>query len=104
MGKPESRRNARVPCGAAVTLAGPRGIMRGTARDLSLGGFFFLGATLPVGRSFAFTLILDGSNINGVAEARFHHRFDDGAGMGVKFVRIEAEDLKLVQRWVAARL
>ena len=94
----ENRRTPRVPCRAPVSVEGPRGPMRGVCRDISLGGLFFLGPTLPVGRTCEVTIELSpGTRAVAQAECRF---VSDGTGMGLSFARISQEDLGKVERWI----
>lgn len=94
--RPENRKNPRVRCAAPATYEGPRGVVRGQCRDVSQGGFFFLGPPQPVGRSFDFKIDLNGIVVSCNAEVRYHHTYPDGVGMGVKFSRISGEDLQRV--------
>lgn len=103
-GKINNRRNVRVSCGAPARVEGPRGPIRGTCRDLSLGGLFFVGGPLPVGKSAELSIQLPQlGTIQAVVEVRYHHDYPEGPGMGIKFSRISQEHLALVNRWVESR-
>lgn len=99
--KANVRRNVRVSCGAAARADGPRGPVRGACRDLSIGGFFFVGQSFPVGRSLEFAIELPVGRVACVGEVRYQHEYPDGAGVGVRFTRLAQEDLARVQEFVA---
>lgn len=101
-GKINNRRNLRVYCGAPARVEGPRGPIRGTCRNISLGGLFFVGGTLPVGRQAEIAVDLpEFGRIEATGEVRYHHDYPgEGQGMGIKFTRITQEHLALVNRWV----
>ncbi|MHB8876268.1 MAG: PilZ domain-containing protein, partial [Myxococcaceae bacterium] len=82
MSKINNRRNVRVDCGAIAKAEGPRGPLRGVCRNISIGGLFFRGPTLPVGSSAELSIELPSGKIAAVGEVRYHHEFEDGAGMG----------------------
>ncbi len=100
-GKINNRRNERVFCGVPARFDGARGPVRGTCRNLSLGGLFFLGGTAPLGRSIELQLELPEGPVRATGEVRYHHDYgSEGQGMGVRFVRISGEDLARVTRWL----
>lgn len=101
-GRINNRHNGRLFCGVPARFDGPRGPVRGSCRNLSVGGLFFLGGTAPVGRSVELQIELpDGPPIRATGEVRYHHDYgSEGQGMGIRFVRIGAEDLVRVSRWV----
>lgn len=99
--KPNKRRNVRVYCDAPAKAEGPRGPIKGKCKNLSVGGMFFLGPTLPVGQSVEFLIELSGlGKIRAVGEIRYHHTYDEGTGMGVRFTRLAQEDLAVVNRFI----
>ena len=103
MSKTNSRRSPRVFCGAPARADGPRGPIRGICRNLSVGGMFFSGPTLPVGKAMDFAIELaPGAAVRATGEVRYHHQYPDGSGVGVRFVRIAAEDLELLGEYVQA--
>ncbi|MBX5484721.1 MAG: PilZ domain-containing protein [Myxococcaceae bacterium] len=100
-GKINNRRNVRVFCNVPARVEGPRGPIRGTCRNLSVGGLFFLGGVLPVGKTADFTIELPQGKVQAQGEVRYHYEYpNEGQGMGVKFVRITQEHLEWVTRWV----
>lgn len=102
-GKINNRRNVRVFCNAPARVEGPRGPIRGVCRNLSLGGLFFLGGVLPIGKSCEVTIDLPEGRVTAQGEVRYHFNYaDEGVGMGVKFARITQEHLALVTAWVDA--
>jgi len=100
-----SRRNPRVYCGAPGRIEGPQGAIRGTVRNLSRGGSFFLSThLLPVGHSFDMQIQLPGAEpIRAVGEVRYHHQYAEGVGMGIRFVRLGGADLSQISQFVDSR-
>lgn len=96
------RRNLRVFCTAVARAEGPRGPVKGTCRNLSQGGMFFLGQALPVGKSFDFSIELPQGKINVQGEVRYSYTYPEGAGVGVRFTRISQDDLAKVVQYVDA--
>ena len=99
--KTNNRRNVRVYCGAPARAEGPRGPLKGVCRNISLGGMFFAGGTLPVGKQFDFMVDLPVGTVTGTGEVRYHHTYEEGEGMGVRFTRIAQDDLFRIQKFVA---
>ena len=90
-GKPNQRRNVRVLCDLPAEALGARGPIRGTCRNLSQGGLFFVGGPLAVGKSFEFTVSLPTGTFRALGEVRYPHAYPEGAGVGVRFERMERE-------------
>jgi hypothetical protein len=101
-----TRRNARVYCGAKGRLEAPDGPIRGTVRNLSRGGSFFLAKKLlPVGQTVEMSIELPGvPPVRAVGEVRYHYRYLEGEGMGIRFVRLGGDDLQYITEFVDARL
>ena len=98
-----NRRNPRVYCGASGSLEGPRGPVRGRARNISQGGAFFqTGELLPIGKTFELSILLPEGPVTGMAEIRYHHRYVDGEGMGVRFVRVDEEGMRRLGAFIDA--
>lgn len=95
--KVNQRRNLRVDCYATARAEGPRGPVRGVCRNLSMGGFFFLGQSLPVGSNVEFAIELPKGPVTCVGEVRYQFNYPEGPGYGVKFTRLGQEDLTRVQ-------
>jgi hypothetical protein len=104
-GKIQNRRNVRVLCGARAKLDGPRGSVRGSCRNLSIGGLFFIGGSLPIGQTVEITIELPDAagRIEAVGEIRYHHDYPEGPGMGIRFLRMADEHLGLLRRYVLGR-
>ncbi|HZA49499.1 MAG TPA: PilZ domain-containing protein [Myxococcaceae bacterium] len=103
-GKIQNRRNVRVVCGAPAKLEGPRGPVKGTCRNLSIGGLFFIGGSLPIGQTVEITIELpDAGRIQAVGEIRYHHDYPEGPGMGIRFTRLAEEHLGRLRRYVLGR-
>ena len=103
--KTNLRRNARVYCGMPARAQSPSGTIRGVVRNLSCGGMFFLTpAKFRVGQSLECQLDLPGKNATKVTgEVRYQYNYSDGQGVGVKFVRLGADDLEHIAEYVNAR-
>lgn len=103
-GKIQNRRNVRVVCGAPAKLEGPRGLVKGTCRNLSIGGLFFIGGSIPIGQTVEITIELpDAGPIQAVGEVRYHHDYPEGPGMGIRFTRLAEEHLGRLRRYVLGR-
>jgi hypothetical protein len=96
----ENRKNARFTCGAQATIEGPRGLVRGQCRDISVGGFFFVGGALPIGRTFEARLYLPNGTVAATGEVRYHHHYPEGLGMGLKFTRVSGDDLSRITQFI----
>ena len=106
MNQVTTRNNARVYCGMPGRIEGPGGPIRGVVRNLSRGGTFFLaGQLLPVGQQFELRIDLPGiAPIKAMGEVRYHYRYAEGEGMGIRFVRMAGDDLGFVSQFVNARI
>lgn len=103
MSKTNSRRNRRVVCAAPARAEGPRGPVKGTVSSLSQAGLFFVGAQLPVGQRLELSMELPNlGQVKATGEVRYHARSGESTGMGVRFTRLEQEDLARVQQFVHA--
>jgi hypothetical protein len=99
------RKNPRVPCSYEGKVLGPRGSLRGTVKNLSVGGFYLASKELlPLGTSVAAEIVIDGQKLQATAEVRHHQRIHDEPGMGLKFVRVDSAMLAAVQKAVEAHL
>lgn len=101
-----TRNNPRVWCGVKGRIEGPRGSIRGMVRNLSRGGSFFVSEKLlPVGQTFEMSIELPGIQpIKAMGEVRYHYRYTDGEGMGIRFVRLGRDDLTFIAQFVDARV
>jgi uncharacterized protein (TIGR02266 family) len=104
--KSNSRRNARVYCGMPGRAEGPNGTVRGVVRNLSRGGMFFLTPTvMPVGKTMDLQIDLPGPKPTVVTgEVRYSFKYNDGQGIGIRFVRLGAEDLASISKFVDTRV
>ena len=103
-GKIQNRRNVRVVCGAPATLDSPKGSVKGTCRNLSLGGLFFVGGALPIGLTVEITIDLrEGGRIQALGEIRYHHDYPEGRGMGIRFTQLADEHVQILRRYVLGR-
>src|SRR5947208_1608289 len=101
-GKTNQRRNLRVYCTAVTRAEGARGPVKGTCRNLSQGGMFFLGPALPLGQSFDITIELPQGKVSPRGEVRYAHSYPEGAGVGIKFTRLSQDDLANIIQYVEA--
>lgn len=97
------RKNPRIPCTLEGKVLGPRGSVRGTVKNISVGGFYLASKDLlPVGTSVEAELTIDGQKVRATSEVRHHQRLDEQPGMGLKFVRLDATMLAAVQKIIDA--
>jgi uncharacterized protein (TIGR02266 family) len=97
------RKNPRVPCVCEVKVLGPRGSVRGTTKNISVGGVYVASKDLlPIGTSCEADITFQGQKMRALVEVRHHQRLDDQPGMGLKFVRLEPSMLAAVQKFVEA--
>ncbi len=101
--RPENRQSPRFTCNLVAIVEAPRGPSRGRCRDISVGGCFFLGPTQPVGHSFEVKIDLPQGRINVMAEVRHHHAHPEGSGMGLKFTRINQDDLARINAFIGTK-
>lgn len=101
-----TRSTPRVPCGAKGRLEASTGPIKGVFRDLSRGGSFFLSnKLLPVGQTVELRIDLPGiAPVKAVGEVRYHYRYLEGEGMGIRFVRLGGDDLEHITQFVDARV
>jgi c-di-GMP-binding flagellar brake protein YcgR len=100
-----TRRNRRVFCGAPARIETSKGPARAVARNISCGGAFLACKALPaVGQTVEVEIDLPGRKIKAVAEVRYQYSYpDEGEGVGVRFLRLDGEDVVAIQRFVAER-
>lgn len=89
------RRNPRFACSFPAVFHGPRGAVRGTCTNLSLGGLYFQGNSLAVGSNAEVTL-----DLQSLGKLKLHCeiRHHGSHGMGVQFTRFEPDQAELLQR------
>ena len=82
-------------CSFACAVEGPRGPVRGTCSNLSIGGLFFSGGQLPMGTATTVTVdfLIKGKLV--LQAAVRHH---SPAGMGMEFTRLEQGQLTLLAK------
>jgi hypothetical protein len=95
----EKRQQPRAPCAIAAAVDGPRGPMRGTCTDLSLGGAFIQGVMLSVGAPTRVTLTLSpGPTL--MLEAQVTRQSLTPRGVGVSFMRLDPQKVARLQQLV----
>ena len=97
-----NRRNERVTCGARSGAEGPRGPVTGICRNISQGGMFFLGPTLPVGGRFEFWIELPKGKVVTMGEVHYAHEYPEGGGIGVHFTRLTQEGVAVLEDFIAS--
>lgn len=96
----EKRRHPRARCSIPASADGPRGPVRGSCTDLSLGGAFIEGVQLALGASTRVTLTVPGSG-DVVFDAQVRRHASTPRGMGVEFMRLDPQKVALLQQLVA---
>jgi uncharacterized protein (TIGR02266 family) len=102
-GPEDQRREPRFRCDAPARAEGPRGPVRGVCKNISVGGMFFSGTSMPVGTSVEWVIDLPNKlgRVRAVGEVRYLQSGEGGPGMGVRFTRLSQEDLERIKRFVA---
>lgn len=98
MGFEERRQFPRFPCKYAASVEGPRGAMRGTCSDLSLGGAFIDGVLLNKDAPTTVTIEFPGAVL--VVQAIVRRASTQPKGVGVQFTRLEPQHVTTLQRFV----
>lgn len=95
----DHRTEPRFVCGAPARGMGPRGTVRGTCANISVGGMFVTGPALPPGATMEWTVELPApfGPVKAVSEVRFAH----AGGVGVRFSRLSPDDIRTIQRFIA---
>jgi hypothetical protein len=96
----EKRRHPRAPCSIPAAADGPRGPVRGTCTNLSLGGAFIEGVTLSVGAPTRVTFSLPGG-VELVLDAQVRRQSATPRGIGVEFMRLDPQKVALLEQLVA---
>jgi c-di-GMP-binding flagellar brake protein YcgR len=96
----DQRTEPRFVCGAAVKGMSARGTVRGVCENISLGGMFVVGPTLPVGATVEWTVELPAplGPVKVIGEVRFVRA---ASGIGVRFTRLSPDDITKLQRFIA---
>jgi len=93
----ELRRDPRLRCALVAVFEGPRGAVRGTCTNVSVGGLFFEGNQLPVGSNADVTLELPhGGRLR--LHCQIRHHATTPKGMGAQFTRFEPGQVEVLQR------
>ncbi len=96
----DQRTEPRYVCGAPAKGKGPRGVVRGTCENISLGGMFVACAALPVGANLEWTVDLPApiGPVQVVGEVRFVRA---ASGVGVRFTRLTPNDITKLRTFIA---
>lgn len=95
------RSNPRHTCSFPAVFEGPRGAVRGTCTNLSVGGLFFEGAQLPVGSNVSVTLDL-GPLGKLKLSCQVRHHAVTPKGMGAQFSRFDPGQVEVLQKVLAS--
>jgi hypothetical protein len=97
----KSRKNTRVDCAIEGRVLGRRGFQRGTVHNLSTGGLFFAGPSLAVEKRADLEFTLDGGPVHATCEVLYRQGHGEGAGIGVRFLRINAAAVERIRKYLA---
>jgi hypothetical protein len=95
------RKNARVDCAIQGRVLGTRGYHKGTVHNLSTGGLFFAGKNLAVGQRAELEFVLAEHQVHATCEVLYRQSHGEGAGIGVRFLRINASAVERIRRYLA---
>lgn len=98
MGFEDRRQFPRFPCRFAAAVEGPRGAMRGFCTDLSLGGLFIDGVALSKDVLTTVTIEFPIGAMSFQAQVR--RVSETPKGTGLQFMRLEPQQLSVLQRFV----
>lgn len=99
--KGRKRKNARVDCDIQGKILGARGYHKGTVHNLSTGGLFFAGKNLAVGQRTELEFLLEKQPVHATCEVLYRQSHGDGAGVGVRFLRINAAAVERIREYLA---
>lgn len=98
MSSVEDRRQfPRFACRYPASADGPRGPMRGTCTDLSMGGLFLEGVTL--GANALTQVTVEFPTGKAVFQAQVRRVSAEPKGIGLQFTRLESQQLSVLQRY-----
>jgi hypothetical protein len=98
MGFEERRQFPRFPCSFVAFIEGPRGPMRGTCVDLSLGGAFIDGVLLN--QDAPTTVTIEFPGVKFAVSAQVRRVSTSPKGVGLQFTRLEPQHVATLQRFV----
>jgi hypothetical protein len=98
MGFEGRRQFPRFPCKYVAWVEGPRGPMKGTCTDLSLGGAFIDGVVLT--RDAVTSVTIEFPHAKATVQAQVRHVVTEPRGVGLQFMRLEPESVAVLQRFV----
>ena len=94
------RSDPRHTCSFPAVFEGPRGAVRGTCTNLSVGGLFFEGGQLPLGSTVSVTIDLGVHGKHKLACQIRRHALTP-RGMGAQFSRFEPGQVEVLQKVLA---
>ena len=81
---------------------GRRGFQRGTVHNLSTGGLFFAGPHLAVDQRAELEFTLENEPVHATCEVLYRQSHGEGAGIGLRFLRINAAAVERIRRYLAS--
>ena len=98
----KARKNDRVACDIQGRVLGKRGYHRGTVHNLSTGGLFFAGRNLAVGQRAELEFEISEHAIQATCEVLYRQSHGEGAGIGVRFLRLSPGAVERIRKYLAA--
>lgn len=98
MGFDDRRQFPRFPCKYTVWVEGPRGPMKGTCTDLSMGGAFIDGVLLT--RDAVTTVNIEFPGAKATMQVQVRRVVTEPKGVGVQFMRLDPQSVAVLQRFV----
>jgi len=95
------RSNPRHPCAFPAVFEGPRGAVRGTCTNVSIGGLFFEGPQLAIGSNLS-VMIDFGVHGKLKLSCQVRHHAVTPKGMGAQFSRFDPGQLDVLQKVLAS--
>ena len=97
----ERRQFPRIACRFPASAEGPRGPVRGTCADLSMGGLFLEGAVLNSGSLTSVTIEFPSGALSFQAQVRRVSTQPRGSGLQV--TRLESQQLAVLEKYAAEK-
>lgn len=99
MSAEDRRQFPRFACRYPASADGPRGPMRGTCSDLSMGGLFLEGVVLNPSSLASVTIEFPSGRLTFQAQVR--RVTTQPPGSGLQFTRLESHQLAVLQRYAS---
>lgn len=89
-------------CDIEGRVLGTRGYHKGTVHNLSTGGLFFAARNLAVGERAELEFEVGGHPVHATCEVLYRKRHGAIAGIGVRFLRINAAAVERIREYLAS--